>query len=134
MEIYYAAIKNKKYTCFLKEDTRLPMMYMPDCLKATFDLMEADFSKLIHHSDFNVTAMSFSAGELAAEIKKHIPEFTVEYEPDFRQEIADSWPNSIDDSAAREEWGWKPDYDLAKMTEDMLTVLGKRHSEGNLGY
>ncbi len=110
------------------------MMYMPDCLKATFDLMEADFSKLIHHSDFNVTAMSFSAGELAAEIKKHIPEFTVEYEPDFRQEIADSWPNSIDDSAAREEWGWKPDYDLAKMTEDMLTVLGKRHAEGKLGY
>jgi nucleoside-diphosphate-sugar epimerase len=78
--------------------------------------------------------MSFSAGELAAEIKRHIPEFTVEYEPDFRQEIADSWPNSIDDSAAREEWGWMPDYDLDKMTEDMLTVLGKRHSEGKLDY
>jgi nucleoside-diphosphate-sugar epimerase len=134
VEIYYEAIKNKKYTCFLKEDTRLPMMYMPDCLKATFDLMEADFSKLKHYSDFNVTAMSFSAGELAAEIKKHIPEFTVEYEPDFRQEIADSWPNSIDDSAAREEWGWMPDYDLGKMTEDMLTVLGKRHAEGKLDY
>jgi nucleoside-diphosphate-sugar epimerase len=134
VEIYYEAIKNKKYTCFLREDTRLPMMYMPDCLKATFDLMEADFSKLIHHSDFNVTAMSFSAGELAAEIKKHIPEFTVEYEPDFRQEIADSWPNSIDDSAAREEWGWEPEYDIAKMTEDMLNVLGKRHAEGKLDY
>jgi len=134
VEIYYEAIKNKKYTGFLREDTRLPMMYMPDCLKATFDLMEADFSKLIHHSDFNVTAISFSAGELAAEIKKHIPEFTVEYEPDFRQEIADSWPNSIDDSAAREEWGWEPEYDIAKMTEDMLTVLGKRHAEGKLDY
>lgn len=134
VEIFYEAVKSKKYTCFLKEDTRLPMMYMPDCLKATIDLMEADFSKLKHHSDFNVTAMSFSAGELAAEIKTHIPEFTIEYEPDFRQEIADSWPNSIDDSAAREEWDWNPDYDLTKMTEDMLTILSKRHAEGKLGY
>ena len=134
VEIYYEAIKNKKYTCFLKEDTRLPMMYMPDCLKATFDLMEADFSKLIHHSDFNVTAMSFSAGELAAEIKKHIPEFTCEYEPDFRQDITDSWPNSLDDSAAREEWDWQPSYDLAAMTTDMLEALTKRHEEGTLDY
>jgi nucleoside-diphosphate-sugar epimerase len=109
-------------------------MYMPDCLKATFDLMEADFSKLKHHSDFNVTAMSFSAGELAGEIKKHIPEFTCTYEPDFRQAIADSWPDSIDDSVAREEWGWKPDYDLAKMTKDMLGVLEKRFKEGTLNY
>jgi nucleoside-diphosphate-sugar epimerase len=132
--IFFEAVKNKKYTCFLREDTRLPMMYMPDCLKATFDLMEADFSKLKHHSDFNVTAMSFSAGELAAEIKKHIPKFTVTYEPDFRQAIADSWPDSIDDSAARKEWGWKPSYDLAKMTKDMLGVLTKRHKEGKLNY
>lgn len=132
--IFFEAVKNKRYKCFLKEDTRLPMMYMPDCLKATFDLMEADFSKLKHHADFNVTAMSFSAGELAAEIKKHIPEFTITYEPDFRQAIADSWPDSIDDSAAREEWGWKPDYDLAKMTADMLTVLSKRYAEGKLNY
>lgn len=134
VEIFYEAVKNKKYTCFLREDTRLPMMYMPDCLKATIDLMEADFAKLKHHSDFNVTAMSFSAGELAAEIKKHIPEFTIDYNPDFRQEIADSWPNSIDDSAARKEWGWKPEYNLTKMSEDMLTVLSKRHAEGKLGY
>ncbi|MCK4495622.1 MAG: L-threonine 3-dehydrogenase, partial [Candidatus Aminicenantes bacterium] len=112
----------------------LPMMYMPDCLKAAFDLMEADFSKLKHYSDFNVTAMSFSAGELAAEIKKHIPEFVCEYEPDFRQDIADSWPNSLDDSAAREEWGWQPSYDLAAMTKDMLEVLTKRHAEGKLNY
>ncbi len=132
--IFFEAVKNKSYKCFLKEDTRLPMMYMPDCLKATFDLMEADFSKLKHHADFNVTAMSFSAGELAAEIKKHIPEFTITYEPDFRQAIADSWPDSIDDSVAREEWGWKPDYDLAKMTADMLSVLSKRYAEGKLNY
>jgi nucleoside-diphosphate-sugar epimerase len=132
--IFFEAVKNKQYKCFLKEDTRLPMMYMPDCLKATFDLMEADFSELKHHNDFNVTAMSFSAGELAAEIKKHIPEFTVTYEPDFRQAIADSWPDSIDDSAAREEWGWTPDYDLAKMTADMLGVLQKRFKEGKLNY
>ncbi len=132
VDIYFEAVKNKKYTCFVKEDTRLPMMYMPDCLKAAVDLMEADFSRLKHHSGFNVTAMSFSAGELAAEIKKYIPEFTCEYEPDFRQEIADSWPNSLDDSAAREEWGWEPSYDLAAMTKDMLEVLSKRHAEGKL--
>jgi nucleoside-diphosphate-sugar epimerase len=132
--IFFEAVKNKKYKCFLKEDTRLPMMYMPDCLKATFDLMEADFSKLQHHNDFNVTAMSFSAGELAAEIKKHIPEFTITYEPDFRQAIADSWPDSIDDSAARKEWGWKPGYDLPRMVKDMLGVLSKRHREGTLNY
>lgn len=131
--IYYEAVKNKKYTCFVREDTRLPMMYMPDCLKSTIDLMEADFDKLKHYSDFNVTAMSFSAGELADSIKKHIPEFECTFEPDFRQEIADSWPNSIDDTAAREEWGWEPDYDLEAMTKDMLDVLSKRHSEGNLG-
>ena len=132
--IYYEAIKNKRYTCFVREDTRLPMMYMADCLKATIDLMEADFSRLKHHSDFNVTAMSFTAGELAAEIKKHIPEFKCEFKPDFRQEIADSWPNSLDDSAAREEWGWQPSYDLAAMTKDMLKVLSQRYAEGKLNY
>jgi nucleoside-diphosphate-sugar epimerase len=124
--IFFEAVKNKRYTCFLNEDTRLPMMYMPDCLKATLDLMEADFSRLRHHADFNVAAMSFSAGELAAEIKRHIPDFKITYEPDFRQAIADSWPESIDDSAARKEWDWKPDYDLPGMTADMLNVLQKR--------
>ena len=132
--IYYEAVKNKRYTCFVREDTRLPMMYMPDCLKAAIDLMEADFSQLKHHSDFNVTAMSFSAGELAAEIKKHIPEFSCDFKPDFRQEIADSWPNSLDDSAARQEWGWQPSYDLAAMTKDMLEVLSQRYTEGKLNY
>ena len=121
--IFYEAIKQKRYTCFVREDTVLPMMYMPDCIRATLELMEVDLSKLKHHSDFNLAAMSFSARELAAEIKKHIPEFTCEYKPDFRQEIADSWPRSLDDSAAREEWGWEPKYDLTSMTKDMLEKL-----------
>lgn len=133
VEIFYEAIKHKKYKCFLREDTRLPMMYMPDCLKATIMLAEADFNRLEHHCDFNVAAMSFSAGELAAEIRRHIPEFTVTYEPDFRQAIADSWPSSLDDTCARQEWGWQPDYDLKAMVKDMLEVLGKRHKEGKLG-
>ena len=132
VEIFYEAIKNKKYTCFVKKNTILPMMYMPDCIKGTIDLMEADISKLKHHCDFNLTAMSFSAGELSEEIKKHIPEFKCEYKPDFRQAIADTWPKTIDDSAARKEWGWKPDYNLAFMTKNMLEKLGKRHQEGNL--
>jgi nucleoside-diphosphate-sugar epimerase len=132
VEIYYKAIEEGRYTCFVREDTSLPMMYMPDCIKATIDLMAAPFDGLKHHGDFNVGAMSFTAGELAAEIKKHIPGFEVAYEPDFRQDIADSWPSSIDDSAARAEWGWKPAYDLAKMTEDMLKRLKERHERGEL--
>lgn len=124
--IYYDAVKYKKYTCFVKEDTKLPMMYMPDCLKATIDLFEADFNKLKHHSDFNVGGMSFTVGEMAESIRKHIPEFKIEYKPDFRQAIADSWPDSVDDSAAREEWGWNPEFDLDKMTADMLEVLSKK--------
>ena len=121
--IFYEAIQQKRYTCFLKEGTVLPMMYMPDCIRAAIEVMEADVSRLEHHSNYNLAAMSFSAGELAAEIRKHIPEFTCEYQPDFRQEIADSWPRSIDDSAAREEWDWKPRYDLNLMVEDMLQKL-----------
>ena len=108
------------------------MMYMPDCIKASIDLMEADFSQLRHHCDFNLTGMSFSAGELAQEIKKHIPNFTCEYRPDSRQEIASSWPRSIDDRAAREEWGWKPDFDLASMVEDMIERLRVRYEAGLL--
>ncbi len=128
--IYFDAIKHGKYTCFVKEDTRLPMMYMPDCLKATIDLMKADFGKLKHHSDFNVGAMSFSAGELAASIKKYIPSFEIEYKPDFRQNIADSWPNAVEDTAAREEWGWKPAFDLDAMTQDMLKNIKIKHEKG----
>lgn len=126
IEIFYAAIKYKKYTCFLKEDAALPMMYMPDCIKSTIQLAEAPISKLRHHCDFNVTAVSFSPAELAAEIKKHIPEFEIEYKPDFRQQIADSWPKSLDDSAAREEWDWCPEYDLEAMTKDMIEKLSEK--------
>lgn len=130
--IYYKAVEEKRYKCFVKEETRLPMMYMPDCIKATIDLMEADFHRLQHHGDFNVGAMSFSAGELAASIRRYIPEFQVQYEPDHRQAIADSWPQSVDDSAARSEWGWKPSFDLDSMTRDMLAKLQKRHAAGEL--
>lgn len=132
VEIFYEALKHKKYTCFLSEDSTLPMMYMPDCIKATVDLMDADLSKLKHHTDFNLAAISFSPKELAEEIKKHIPELAVSYEPDSRQAIADSWPKTIDDSAAREEWGWRPSYDLAAMTEDMLKNLRIRYETGQL--
>ena len=132
VEIFYEAIKNKRYTCFVKEDTALPMMYMPDCIKGTIDIMDADINKLKHHCDFNVGSMSFSAKELADEIKKHIPDFKCEFKPDFRQDIADSWPNSIDDSAARKEWGWKPSFNISSMTEDMLNKLGKRYENGDL--
>ncbi len=125
VEIFYEAIKHKKYTCFVKETTMLPMMYMPDCIKSHIDLVEADGSRL-RHRVFNVAGMSFTAGELAAEIRKHIPEFKIEYKPDFRQQIADSWPESIDDSWAREEWGWSPSYDLAGMTKDMIQKLSKK--------
>jgi nucleoside-diphosphate-sugar epimerase len=104
------------------------MMYMPDCIKATIDLMEADSAKIKCRTSYNLTAMSFSAGELASEIRKHYPEFLCEYKPDFRQKIADSWPKSIDDGMARKEWGWKPDYNLAAMTRDMLEKLGPRLS------
>jgi nucleoside-diphosphate-sugar epimerase len=130
--IFYEAIKNKHYTCFVRKDTILPMMYMPDCIKATMDLMEADPANVKRHDSYNVTGMSFSAGELAAEIKKHIPEFKCDYKPDFRQAIADSWPMSIDDSVARKEWSWKPACSLATMTKDMIEKLSKRHAEGKL--
>jgi nucleoside-diphosphate-sugar epimerase len=134
VEIFYAAVKNRYYDCFVKEDTVLPMMYMPDCLKATMDLMDADFDNLRHHSSFNISGMTFSAGELADEIRKLIPGFSCDFKPDFRQNIADTWPKTIDDTPAREEWGWAPDYDLPRMAEDMISILSRRHAEGNLGY
>ena len=132
VEIFYEAIRRKRYTCFLREDTVLPFIYMPDCLKATVDLMDALRSQVSHHDGYNVTGMSFSVGELVDEIKKRIPEFQCDYKPDSRQEIADSWPMSIDDSQARGDWGWKPNYDLSSMTSDMLERLSKRFSEGRL--
>lgn len=132
VEIFYKAVEKGSYTCFLSEDARLPMMYMPDCIKATIELMEADASGLKHHGDFNVAAMSFTPGELAAAIRKRIPAFEATYEPDYRQKIAESWPSSIDDSAARAEWGWEPDFDIDSMTEDMLRRLRARHEAGVL--
>ncbi|MFC2174866.1 NAD-dependent epimerase/dehydratase family protein [archaeon] len=126
VDIFYHAVKGEPYKCFLKEDATLPMMYMPDALKAIIDLADADINALSHHADFNLAAMSFSPAELAAEIQKELPEFKVTYEPDFRQAIAESWPKSIDDSAAREEWGWKPDYDITSMTKDMIKELSAR--------
>lgn len=124
VEIFYEAIKNKKYTCFLKHDTMLDMMYMPDAIKGCVDLMEADPAKLKHRNAFNLTATNFTPEQIAAEIKKHIPEFQMDYDVDpIRQAIADSWPNHMDDSAAREEWGWNPKYDLELMTKDMLEKL-----------
>jgi len=131
VEMFSEAIKKRRYTCFVREDTVLPMMYMPDCIKATMDLMEADLSKVKRRVSYNVTGMSFSAGELAAEIKKHIPEFKCEYKPDFRQKIADSWPMSIDDSVASEGWGWRSTYDLAAMTRDMIEKMTKRFAEAS---
>lgn len=131
VEIYYEAIKNKKFTCPLGKGTFLDMMYMPDAINAAIDLMEADPAKLIHRNSFNVTAMSFDPEIIANEIKKHIPDFQMEYnvEP-VKQAIANSWPNSMDDTCAREEWGWNPQWNLEKMTADMLKVIGEKHAKG----
>jgi nucleoside-diphosphate-sugar epimerase len=124
VDIYYEAIKNGKYTSYIDKGTYMDMMYMPDALNAIVNLMEADASHLKHRNSFNVTAMSFDPEEIAAEIKKHVPGFEISYEVDpIRQGIANSWPNSIDASAARDEWGFKAEYDLAKMTKDMLEKL-----------
>ncbi len=127
VHIYYEAILQKKYTCFLQKGTQLDMMYMPDAVRSAIEIMEADPAKLKHRNCFNVTAMSFAPEHLEMEIKKHIPEFTMDYNVDpIRQAIADSWPNSLDDSCAREEWGWKPEYNIQTMTKDMLDVLSNK--------
>jgi len=131
VEIYYAAIKDKKFTCPLPAGTFLDMMYMPDALHAAISVMEADPTKLIHRNSFNVTSMSFDPEIIYHEIKKHIPDFVMKYEPDpVKVGIANSWPDKMDDSCARAEWGWKPKYDLATMTEDMLKVIGEKHRKG----
>ncbi|MFA5211362.1 MAG: NAD-dependent epimerase/dehydratase family protein [Patescibacteria group bacterium] len=118
--IYFEAVANKKYECFVSKETVLPMMYMDDAIRATIELMEAPIEKIKVRTSYNLTAMSFSAEELAENIKKRIPDFICEYKPDFRQQIADSWPRSIDDSAARKDWGWNHKYNLDEMTDDML--------------
>ncbi len=125
VEIFYQAIRYRHYRCFLQPDTALDMMYMPDAIRAILQLMEADPARLIHRNAFNITAMNFTPERLAAEIRKHIPDFRIDYEIDpMRQAIADSWPRSVDDSAARAEWGWSPRYDIEAMTTDMLETLG----------
>lgn len=127
VDIFWQALRYKHYTCFLRPETRLDMMYMPDALAGAIQVMEADPSRLRHRNAFNVTAMNFTPEELAAAIRVHIPEFQIDYEIDpVRQQIADSWPNSLDDGAAREEWDWSPKYDLAAMVEDMLRNLRLR--------
>ena len=126
VEIYYEAVLNNKYECFVRADTKLPMMYMPDAIKGTLDLMDAPLENLKHHSDFNFAGMSFSAQELADCIATRMPDFECTFNPDSRQAIADSWPDSIDDSAASKEWGWKPSYDLEKMSDDMLENLKRK--------
>lgn len=125
VEIYNDALETKAYECFLSADTYLPMMYMPDAIRATLELMDAPAEKISIRTSYNISGMSFSPKEIGEEIKKHIPDFKMSYEPDYRQAIANSWPGSIDDSVASADWGWKPEYDLEKMTADMLVNLQK---------
>ena len=127
VEIFYQAIRYRHYTCFLRPDTALDMMHMPDATRAMLELMAADPARLAHRNAFNIAAMNFDPARLAAEIRRHIPDFSIDYDVDpVRQAIADSWPRSVDDSVARAEWGWAPRYDIAAMTQDMLARLGER--------
>ena len=129
--IFYGAIRENSYRCYLRPDTRLPMMYMDDATQAMIDVAEADLVGLKHHADFNVNSLSFTPAELADAIRDRTPGFTMEYEVDpLRQAIADSWPDSLDDSAAREEWGWEPRYDLGSMVDEMLQKLGRKLAAG----
>ena len=125
VDIFHKAVKGETFECFLEENTRLPMLYMDDAIKATLDLMEAPAEQITIRSSYNLQGMSFAPKDVAAEIQKIIPDFKIEYKPDFRQDIAASWPESLDDSRAVADWGWKPDYDLAKMTADMIYQLQK---------
>jgi nucleoside-diphosphate-sugar epimerase len=125
VDIYIKALQNEKFECFLREDSMLPMMYMDDAVRGTIELMEAPADSITIRSSYNLAAMSFTPTQIYSEIKKHHPTFEIEYKPDFRQEIADSWPDSIDDSRAQTDWQWKHEFDLSKMTEDILTHLQK---------
>ena len=129
VHIYHEAIKNGKYTCFLNEQTTLPMMYMPDALRATISIMEAPAENVKIRSSYNIAGMSFNPLEIAASIQKHVPNFTIDFAPDFRQAIADSWPKSIDDAEARQDWFWKNEFDLQKMTDDMMLNLTKLYKQ-----
>ncbi len=129
VNIFHDAIKKNSYECFLKEDTALPMMYMPDAIRATIEIMNAPTEKIKIRSSYNLSGMTFTPKELADEIKKHLPAFNCVYNPDFRQEIAETWPASIDDSVAQNHWGWKANYDLASMTKEMLVEIGKQKNK-----
>ncbi len=129
VEMFYKAIKGEDYTCFVREDTKLPMMYMEDAVRGTLQLMDADDESIDIRTSYNHSALSFEAKELEEEIKKYYPDFNVEYEPDERQNNADSWPNSVDDSKAREDWNWQPKYDLEKMTKVMIENLERKIEE-----
>jgi nucleoside-diphosphate-sugar epimerase len=130
VEIFHHAVRGARYTCFLRADSCLPMMYMPDAIRAMIELMEADPARLVHRNAFNVSAMSFTPARLADEIREHVPDFEIDYEVDpVRQAIADSWPETCDDRAARAEWGWRPRYDMRAMTADMLAQLRSRRVE-----
>ena len=123
VDIYFDAIKNGNYECFLSENTRLPMMYMDDAINATIQIMQADADKIKTRTSYNLAAISFTPKEISEEIKKYIPDFTITYKPDFRQDIADTWPQIIDDSHARKDWGWEHKFDLATMTKDIVESL-----------
>ncbi len=123
VEIYHKALADKKYTCFLKEDTKLPMMFMDDAIKATMHIMETEVASLKIRSSYNLAAMSFTPAEISKSIQEHIPDFEIDYQPDFRQAIADSWPSSIDDTKANKDWGWKANFDLGRTTAEMLKNL-----------
>ena len=125
VDIYHKALENGSYTCFLSEDTRLPMMYMDDAIRATIEIMKAPAENIKIRSSYNLSAMDFTPKEITAAIQQQLPEFTISYEPDFRQKIADSWPQSIDDSSARADWGWNHDFNLQSMTADMLAHLSE---------
>ena len=127
VDIYYSASKGEKFVCPIAEGTYMDMMYMPDALRAAVEIMEADPSKLVHRNSFNIASMSFEPNTIYQNIRKYLPEFEMQYQVDpLRQAIAESWPNSLDDTCAREEWGWKPEYDLDAMTQDMLAKLKER--------
>jgi nucleoside-diphosphate-sugar epimerase len=130
VEIFHDAIKHGAYTCFVRPETRLPMMYMPDAVNAIVTLMQADPANITIRTSYNVAAISFSAEELVAEIQHHLPDFVCHYKPDFRQAIADSWPSVIDDSRARADWGWKHEYGLGAIVEDMLIKIARSQESG----
>ncbi len=126
VDIFYQALQKGSYTCFLSKELALPMMYMPDAIRATLELMHADADRISVRSSYNLAGISFTPSQLAGEIQKHIPDLTIDYTPDFREEIAESWPRSVDDSQSQKDWGWKSAYDLEKMTKDMLENLAIR--------